>query len=252
MARRKLGRSWGKQIKSTKDVADKKLKILLWGGSGVGKTRFISTCPAPFVIAAEDGLLTLHEHDIPYFKMDDTMAIYDTFLQIVESAVRGDEVEMEDGTVIDFKKIKTIGLDSAWMLSSRLTREIKDDSGKDKFQHDQWGLLLDRMQDCILKLLEADFHVVVTMGEAVKTDEMNAEKKEVTFNMQGSFRNQLPYMFDFNISMTKEARGRNTVYKAFTNDENNRSAKSRVTMPKEIIDPTFDKVYGPVMEALKG
>lgn len=253
MARTRPGRKWGQLVKMTNDVKAKKLKILVWGGPGTGKTHLIGTAPKPFVIAAEDGVLTLHKFKIPYFKLDDSMAIYETFLMIVESAVKKEKVEIEvDGKpeVIDFAEIETIALDSAWMLNSRLTREIKEECGKEKFQHDQWGLLLDRMQKCITDLLESDYHIICTMGEAVKADEMDDQKKQVTFNMQGSFRNQIAYLFDFNLTTFKESVGRRTNYKLFTNDENNRSAKSRVDLPKEIVDPTFSKIYEPTMKAL--
>lgn len=249
MARVRPGKSWGKLVKSTKDVADKKLKILVWGGPGTGKTHLIGTAPNPFVIAAEDGILTLHKFDIPYFKLDNTMAIYETFLMIMESAIKREVVETENGTV-DFSKIETIALDSAWMLNSRLTREIKEESGKPKFQHDQWGILLDRMQECTLKLLESDYHVIVTMGEAIKADEIDSEQKQITFNMQGSFRNQIAYLFDFNLTTFKEVTGRRATYKVFTNDANNRSAKARVDLPGEILDPSFAKIYDPTMKAL--
>lgn len=251
MARTRPGRKWGKLVKSTKDVAEKKLKILVWGGPGTGKTHLIGTAPNPFVIAAEDGVLTLHKYDIPYFKLTDSMAIYETVLMIIESAVKKEKVEIDDeGTVIDFAEIETIALDSAWMLNARLTREIKEETGKDKFQHGEWGLLLDRMQKCITDLLESDFHIICTMGEAVKSDEMDDQKKQITFNMQGSFRNQIAYLFDFNLTTSKEVKGRRTEYKIHTNDENNRSAKSRVELPLQVIDPSFKKIYDPVMKLL--
>src|SRR3546814_16890898 len=39
--------------------------ILVFGKSGVGKTRFISTMPRPLVISSERGNLSLRKHDIP-------------------------------------------------------------------------------------------------------------------------------------------------------------------------------------------
>lgn len=252
MAQRKRpAKNWGATVKLTSDVADKKTKILLWGPPGTGKTHFIGTAPNPFVIAAEDGVLTLHKYDIPYFKLDDTMAVYEQTLRIIESAIKKEVIKDDEGNVIvDFTKIETICIDSIWMLNSRLTREIKDETGKSKFQHDQWGLLLDRIQKVVLDLLESDFHVICTMGEAIKTDELDEKEKQVTFNMQGSFRNQIAYLFDLNLYMTKESFGKRTNYKLFTTDENNRSAKSRVALPKEIVDPTFDKIYKPLLDAL--
>ena len=72
---------------------------------------------------------------------------------------------------------------------------------------------------------------------------MDSEEKVITYNFQGSFRNEIGYLFDFNLYMVKEPRGRNTIYKCFTNDENNRQAKARIGgLPKEIINPSFSDI----------
>lgn len=49
------------------------VKILVYGRAGRGKTRLISTCPRPFVLTAESGLLSLAGYDIPYYEIN-TMA----------------------------------------------------------------------------------------------------------------------------------------------------------------------------------
>ena len=83
--RRKLGRNWGSEIKMTNDVSNKKVKMLVSGGPGSGKTHLFSTAPNPFVIATEDGVLTLHKFAIPYIKIDDGMAVYESFLESLGS-----------------------------------------------------------------------------------------------------------------------------------------------------------------------
>jgi hypothetical protein len=241
--RTRLKRGWGSEIKMTNNVKDKKVKMLVSGGPGSGKTRLFSTAPHPFVIASEDGVLTLHKHAIPYIKLDDGMAIYEDFLEILRAARENRKIEMADGTILDFGKIETLCLDSVWMLNSRLKKEILESGNMRNAQKDLWGVLLDQIKDCILQLIDMDYHIIVTVGEAVKTDEMDSDEKIITYNFQGSFRNEIGYLFDFNLYMVKEQRGRNTIYKCFTNDENNRTAKARIGgLPKEMINPSFKDI----------
>lgn len=238
--RKRLKRNWGENIRMTDDVQDKKIKLLLSGGPGSGKTTMIGTAPDVFVIATENGVLTLHEHKIPYIKIDDTMAVYEDFLAILRAAREKQVVELGGGQVLDFGKIQTIALDSVWMLNSRLKKEILESGSIRNAQKDLWGVLLDQIKDCVLQLIDLDYHVIVTVGEAVKNDEMDSDEKIITYNFQGSFRNEIGYLFDFNLYMKKEQRGRNTIYKCYTNDEDNRTAKARVGgLPKEMIDPKF-------------
>lgn len=243
MARKRLGRSWGDQIKMTNNVKDKKVKMLVSGGPGSGKTHLFSTAPNPFVLATEDGVLTLHKFAIPYIKIDDGMTVYEDFLEILRAARERRKIDMGEGKVLDFAEIDTLCLDSVWMLNSRLKKEILESGNIRNAQKDLWGILLDQIKDCILQLIDMDYHIIVTVGEAVKTDEMDTEEKIITYNFQGSFRNEIGYLFDFNLYMVKEPRGRNTIYKCYTNDENNRSAKARIGgLPKEMINPSFQDI----------
>lgn len=252
MARKKLGRDWGSQIKMTDNVTDRKLKILLSGEPGSGKTYFIKGAPKPFVLAAEDGTLTLHQFSIPYIRITDDMLVYEDFLTILETIRDRKKMTMADGSIVDFGLIETIALDSVWMLNARLKKEILETVNVRNAQKDLWGILLDRISDCVLKILDMDYNIIATVGEAVKADELDSDEKVVTYNFQGSFRNQIGYLFDFNLYMVKEQRGRNTIYKCYTNDENNRSAKARIGgLPKEIVDPTFEKIAAYLEEIQK-
>lgn len=241
--RKKLSRNWGEQVKMTNDVKGKKVKMLVSGGPGSGKTHLFSTAPNPFVMATEDGVLTLHKFEIPYIKIDDGMAVYEDFLEILRAAREKRVIDMGGGKVLDFNKIETICLDSVWMLNSRLKKEIMESGSIRNAQKELWGVLLDQIKDCVLQLIDLDYHIIVTVGEAVKNDEMDSDEKIITYNFQGSFRNEIGYLFDFNLYMVKELRGRNVVYKCFTNDEDNRTAKARIGgLPKEMINPSFQDI----------
>ena len=55
------------QIESTRQVSAKQgVKIMVYARSGVGKTRLIATCPKPFIMSTENGLLSIQSSDIPY------------------------------------------------------------------------------------------------------------------------------------------------------------------------------------------
>lgn len=240
MARKRLKRNWGEQVQMSNDVSNKKVKVLLSGGPGSGKTTMIGTAPRPFVIATENGMLTLHKHNIPYIKIDDNMAVYEDFLEILRAAREKRKIDMPDGSVLDFGTIETLCLDSVWMLNSRLKKEIVESGSIRNAQKELWGVLLDQIKDCVLQLIDMDYHIIVTVGEAVKNDEMDQDEKVITYNFQGSFKNEIGYLFDFNLYMVKEQRGRNTIYKCYTNDENNRTAKARIGgLPKEMLNPSF-------------
>jgi len=55
-------------IQKTNDISvtDKGIKIAVYGGAGIGKTRLSATAPHPLIISAESGLLSLRDSDTDY------------------------------------------------------------------------------------------------------------------------------------------------------------------------------------------
>ncbi len=60
-------------------------KGLLYGPSGVGKTRLIATAPRPFVFSAEKGLLSLRKFKIPYCVINNYKELTDAYLWAMKS-----------------------------------------------------------------------------------------------------------------------------------------------------------------------
>lgn len=57
-------------LTSTKQVSlDHGIKCLVYGRSGIGKTRLTATAPRPIIVSAEGGLLSLRDKDIPAFEI---------------------------------------------------------------------------------------------------------------------------------------------------------------------------------------
>jgi len=241
--RKRVGRGWTENVQSTKDVGGKKLNILVWGAPGSGKTHFCGTAPKPFLINTDKGELTLNQQDIPYILIDGEMNVYDTIMAILDSARK-----KKDG----FENIETIILDSVWKLSDLLLEEIKEESNNTgKANYDNWGNLLTRMSKIIDGFTASNYHFLATSGEAIRADELDEEEKNVTFNFSGSYRNRLAYSFDFNLYLKAKKKGVTTEYLSFSQEENKRSAKSRVEMPKKVIDPSFTKIHEYVLNGLK-
>ncbi len=67
------------QIQNTNKISAKDgIKALVYGPSGVGKTRLAITAEKPFIFSAEKGLLSLKSHNIPYIDIS-------TYAQMIEA-----------------------------------------------------------------------------------------------------------------------------------------------------------------------
>jgi len=66
-------------IKTTGSLTANGVKILVYGAAGAGKTSLIRTLPAPVVLSAEGGLLSIQDANLPYIEiasMDDLREAY--------------------------------------------------------------------------------------------------------------------------------------------------------------------------------
>lgn len=58
------------QLQSTQGLSARNgVKCLIYGGSGTGKTRLCATAPAPVLISAEGGLLSLRKMNLPFIEV---------------------------------------------------------------------------------------------------------------------------------------------------------------------------------------
>lgn len=68
------------KIQNTGDYTLNKVKALVYGGAGIGKTRLCATAPNPIILSAESGLLSLRKDNLPAIiikTMDDLYEAYD-------------------------------------------------------------------------------------------------------------------------------------------------------------------------------
>lgn len=76
------------QLQSTANIAANGIKVLVYGGAGVGKTRLCASAPNPVIFSAESGLLSLRKWNLPYYEiksLDDLKTAYLWAMQATEA-----------------------------------------------------------------------------------------------------------------------------------------------------------------------
>jgi len=72
-------------LKSTKGLHANGVKCLVYGHAGSGKTSLIPTLPAPIVLSAEGGLLSISDSEIPYIEINSLATLMEAYQWLVES-----------------------------------------------------------------------------------------------------------------------------------------------------------------------
>jgi hypothetical protein len=103
-------------IQNTYGQSNRGIKCLVYGPPKVGKTRLIATAPAPFLISAEGGTLSLRTYNIPYvqvYTMPQFREVYnwvtgsaearqfatfslDSISEIIEQILEGEKLKTRD------------------------------------------------------------------------------------------------------------------------------------------------------------
>jgi len=73
------------KLKSTGDLSNKGLKVLVYGQAGCGKTTLSKTLPKPIVLSAEDGLLSIKDDNIPFLEIKSMEDLHEAYDWLVKS-----------------------------------------------------------------------------------------------------------------------------------------------------------------------
>ena len=85
------------KLQNTRDVRVNGIKCLVYGQAGAGKTSLIKTLPAPVVLSAEAGLLSISDQDIPFIQIETIEQLQEAYLWLKDS----DEARQFESVALD-------------------------------------------------------------------------------------------------------------------------------------------------------
>lgn len=169
------------------------IKCLVYGKSGAGKTKLAATAPAPIILSAESGVLSLREFQLPMIQIKTVADLVEVHQWALNSA--------------EAKQFATIYIDSISEIGEVVLTNAKSQV-KDPRQ--AYGELIEKMMMLVKAFRDLPGKNVVM---AAKQEPMRDEMTGVTQygpSMPGSkLGPQLPYLFDevFRLGVGKTPQG---------------------------------------------
>ena len=166
-------------LKKSSDLASSGVKLLVYGHAGAGKTSLIPTLPAPIVLSAEGGLLSIAGADVPYIEISDMAALREAWDWLAHSA--------------EAQQYQSVALDSISEIAEVVLVAEKK-AAKDPRQ--AYGAMQEQMTDIIRAFRDLPGRNVYMSAKLEKQqDEMG--KILYSPSMPGNKTGQsLPYFFD--------------------------------------------------------
>lgn len=213
---------------SDKAVEDHGVKALVFGNAGAGKTVFCSTAPAPLIISAESGLMSIRHKKIPIVQVSD--------IKDVEEAYTWCQLNGRKSG------IQTICLDS---ISEITEKCLVSEKNRTKDPRQAYGEMATRVIELTKKFRDlAGFHVVVACKQTQIVDAITGVAKAVPLAPGQQVGPALPYLFDLVLyAYTDVDPATNKKYHALrTRASYNYEAKDRSGVLDEIEYPDFSNI----------
>lgn len=217
-----------------------KLKLLVYGSPGVGKTVFSSTAPSPLFIDTEKGMLSIRKK-IDYISIENFKEFEELLSDIVSN-----KTEYK-------KKYKTLVVDSITELQKRSMDGILEDAVKKNvtrdpnlIQQNDWGKNTEQMRKVLrlLRDLSQHFNIVLTALEKEVATEEGLKRRPATtpalFDSINSYVDLIGYM---GLRTVDEGDKPTTQRYIIFTQTPKVIAKSRIpNFPKIIVDPDWNKI----------
>lgn len=169
------------------------VKVLVYGGAGMGKTVLASTAPSPFLISAEGGELSLRHVQMPMAKVTTVEDLKDIYAWCEQSH--------------EAKQFQTICIDSlseiAEVVLNNAKRQVKD-------PRQAYGELIEKMETTIRMFRDLPGRNVYMSAKMEPTkDELTGVVKYGPAMPGSKLGSKLPYFFDevFRLGINKTPQG---------------------------------------------
>lgn len=207
------------------------VKCAVYGRSGRGKTRLCATAPAPILISAEGGLLSLADQHIPFIPIRTVSDLTNAHQWALNSR--------------EARNFATICIDSISEVAETVLANAK---GQVKDPRQAYGELADQMINTIRAFRDLQgFNVVMTAKQGYVKDEQTGVVMNSPSLPGNTLTREFPYFFDelFNIDVgALPAGGQYTYLRAHANY--NTEAKDRSGRLSEIEEPHLGKIFAKI------
>lgn len=171
------------KIMDTSNLDNHKIKFLVFGLAGSGKTSLIPTLPNPFVISAEGGLLSIRKHNVKFT----TISSVEELREVYEWLKSSTEAKGFDSVAIDsFSEVAEVVL-------SNEKKNSKDAR-----------LAYGEMQDVVTRLVRSFRDLPLHVYFSAKAERIQDDSGSLLYvpSMPGNKVGQaLPYFFDEVLAM---------------------------------------------------
>lgn len=170
-----------------------RVKVLIIGGPGVGKTRSASYWPKPIYADSEGGLASVADRKVPAVSINNSRDMLD-LLEYLKTECRKPEGD---------RRFKTVVIDTL----DTFQRKVKDEwlqahpSAGSFSGFDAWGYLDAKMQMLLTRLLNLDMNVYVAVHPITKqvtegSGEGSKQREEIQLQLSGNVKDQVFNDFD--------------------------------------------------------
>jgi len=184
------------------------VKVLVYGGSGVGKTVLTATLPNPVLISAESGALSLRESNLRRLFGNDSSICYNMPIITVRTTDDLVDAHLWCQQSAEANNFQSIGLDSISEIGEVVLNNAKLQV-KDPRQ--AYGELIEKMETTIRKFRDLPGkNVLVSAKMEPMKDELTGIVKYGPSMPGAKLGPKLPYFFDevFRLGISKDQQGK--------------------------------------------
>ena len=182
------------QFTTTQQASDNHgIKALVYGKSGVGKTYLARTAPAPIILSAEAGVLSLRDVAIPMIQIKTVQDLTEAHLWLQNST--------------EAKQFATVYIDSISEIGEVVLANAK---AQVKDPRQAYGELIEKMMAMIRAYRDLPgFNVVMVAKQEPVKDELTGIVQYGPSMPGAKLGQQLPYLFDevFRLGIGKTPQG---------------------------------------------
>lgn len=170
-----------------------KVKALVIGGPGVGKTRWSSYFPKPIYLDCEGGLASVADRKVQFAEVKSSQDMLDALVFLKQESSRPAKDRSFDTVVVDTLDAFQRKVKDEWLLAH---------PGESAFRgFDAWGYLDAKMQMLATRLLNLDMNVIVAVHYTEKTisegiGDQKTERQEYQLQLSGNIKDQIFNDFD--------------------------------------------------------